>query len=247
MGKGIQAGTGWRHGAALALLAGSVRRALGRHPLPPASPAPGFPSLENEPERGPASRTRRDNAGTCEPEVAATASRELSFGAPPNHGRRAPTPSPRGAELEPAPPLRPPRSGRRAPGPTAARDAGRTAPAATAGGRRRPRRPANGLHVGGGDCGGAGRARAHAELRAARAARLGQRAGGSAGLRGLRLGAGAPRPGRARAPGAARAAAAGAGRARLDRAALGGHFAPLSGQCCWGSGLGCPGLRSWDV
>lgn len=164
---------------------------------------------------------------------------------------RAPT----GAELVPAPPLPVPSSGRRAPGPAAARDAGRAAPAATAGGRkrRRRRRPASGRHGGGGDSGGARGARAHAELRAASAAQLGQRAGGGAGLRGLRLGAGAPRPGRARAPGAARAAAAGARRARLDGAALRGHQAPLSGQCRrgpgsgvagWGAGLLC---GAWDA
>lgn len=148
----------------------------------------------------------------------------------------APGPSvPRGggAFARPAPLSRAPAG---APRPAAARDAGRAAPA---GRRRRRRQPASERHGGGGGTrGGPGGARAHAELRAASAAQLGQRGGGGAGLRGLRLGAGAAGPERARAPGASRAAAAGARRARLDRAALSGHHAPLSGQCGWGPGLG---------
>ncbi|XP_060272173.1 ceramide synthase 1 isoform X2 [Ovis aries] len=208
-------------------------RAAGQMPAPPLPrpPAPGFPPLENEPERWPASRTRRDNAGTCTPEVdAAGASGGPSYRAPRNRKRRAPSlrggasasPAPSSQEL---PPARPPAQLQRV----------------TRGARlRRP--PWAGADCRGGrerrhGGGGVGGARAHAELRAAGAARLGQRAGGGAGLRGLRLGACSPRPGRARAPGAARAAAAGPRRARLDRAALGGHLAPLSD---WKTGMAVP-------
>lgn len=214
-------------------------RAAGQMPAPPLPrpPSPGFPPLENEPERWPASRTRRDNAGTCTPEVdAAGASGGPSYRAPRNRNRRAPSlrggasasPAPSSQEL---PPARPPAQLQRVTRGARLRRppwAGADCP----GGRER-------RHGGG----GVGGARAHAELRAAGAARLGQRAGGGSGLRGLRLGACSPRPGRARAPGAARAAAAGPRRARLDRAALGGHLAPLSGQCCWGLGRGGPGLE----
>ena len=137
---------------------------------------------ERRPERWPASRTRRDNAGTCTPEVDATAASEgPSYRAPRNRKRRAPSlrggasagPAPSSQEL---PPARPPAQLQRV----------------TRGARlRRP-------PWAGADCrgvrerrhggGGVGGARAHAELRAAGAARLGQRAGGGAGLRGLRLG-----------------------------------------------------------
>ena len=69
-------------------------RAAGQMPAPPLPrpPAPGFPPLENEPERWPASRTRRDNAGTCTPEVdAAGASGGPSYRAPRDRNRRAPS------------------------------------------------------------------------------------------------------------------------------------------------------------
>lgn len=119
-------------------------------------------------------------------------------------------PNPAGVEPAPAPP-RP--AGPRAPGPAALLCAAVT------------RVRAGGRHGGGG-------ARADAQLRAAAPAGLGQRGGGGPG-RGGRRGPGLG-PGRARAPGAGRAAAAGPVRPGLDRAALRGHRAPLSGQC-WGA------------
>ena len=79
-GQGHPSGDeGWGHGAAPALLgfrSGGLQADTPSTPRlpPPPSPAPGFPPLENEPDRWPASRTRRDNARTCTPEVAAAAS-----------------------------------------------------------------------------------------------------------------------------------------------------------------------------
>lgn len=88
MGKGIQARTRDGDTGPLRPYSGSGQAGARQTPPPPPgrppprSPAPGFPPLENEPDRWPASRTRRDNARTCTPEVAAAASGVPSSCAP---------------------------------------------------------------------------------------------------------------------------------------------------------------------